>query len=95
MATIGRAAAVARIGKRQYGGWIAWILWLVVHLWQIMLVENRIMILWQWGWNYLTYSRSNRILSLDDVARIERVATRVESVGNVEHVERQPVSMRA
>jgi NADH dehydrogenase len=63
MATIGRAAAVAQIGNREFCGWFAWILWLVVHLMQIVLFQNRILILLQWAWLYLTFNRSARLIT--------------------------------
>ncbi len=62
MATIGRAAAVAQIGKRQFCGAFAWFLWLFVHLMMIVQFQNRLLILVQWAWNYLTFNRSNRII---------------------------------
>lgn len=63
MATIGRAAAVAQIGKRQFCGFFAWLLWLLVHLMLIVQYQNRLLILMQWGWSYLTFNRSNRIIT--------------------------------
>ncbi|GIX00973.1 MAG: NADH dehydrogenase [Pirellulaceae bacterium] len=66
MATIGRAAAVAQVGKRQFCGFFAWLLWLVVHLMQIVQFQNRVLILFQWGWNYLTFNRSSRIITGED-----------------------------
>ncbi|TWT98490.1 NAD(P)/FAD-dependent oxidoreductase [Stieleria varia] len=62
MATIGRAAAVAQIGGRQFVGLFAWLLWLFVHLMLIVQFQNRVLILIQWAWNYLTFNRSNRII---------------------------------
>ncbi len=63
MATIGRAAAVAQIGKRQFSGGIAWIMWLFIHLLQIIQFQNRLLIFFQWGWNYLTFNRSARLIT--------------------------------
>ncbi len=65
MATIGRAAAVAQVGKREFCGLFAWILWLLIHLMQIVQFQNRILILIQWSWNYLTFNRSSRIITGD------------------------------
>lgn len=62
MATIGRAAAVAQIGKRQFCGFFAWLLWLFVHLMLIVQFQNRVLILLQWGWSYITFNRSNRLI---------------------------------
>ena len=66
MATIGRAKAVVQVGKHESVGYIAWLMWLVVHLLQIVQFQSRLLILFQWGWNYLTFSRSARIITGDD-----------------------------
>ncbi|MDX1970215.1 MAG: NAD(P)/FAD-dependent oxidoreductase [Planctomycetaceae bacterium] len=63
MATIGRSAAVAQLGRFQFRGFIAWLLWLFVHLIQIVQFENRVLILFQWAWNYWTFSRSARLIT--------------------------------
>ncbi|MGI9472929.1 MAG: NAD(P)/FAD-dependent oxidoreductase [Rubripirellula sp.] len=66
MATIGRAKAVAQIGKREMVGFFAWVMWLVIHLMQIVQFQNRLLILFQWGWNYITFNRSARIITGED-----------------------------
>lgn len=63
MATIGRSAAVAQLGRWKFRGFIAWLLWLFVHLIQIVRFENRVLVLWQWAWNYFTFSRSARLIT--------------------------------
>jgi NADH dehydrogenase len=63
MATIGRSAAVADFGKFQFSGFVAWFLWLVVHLLNLISFRNRLLVLLQWGWNYLTYDRSARLIT--------------------------------
>ncbi|MCA9003066.1 MAG: NAD(P)/FAD-dependent oxidoreductase, partial [Planctomycetes bacterium] len=63
MATIGRAAAVAQIGKRRFTGFFAWIMWLLVHLMLIVQFQNRVMVLMQWAWYYLTFNRSARLIT--------------------------------
>jgi len=63
MATIGRARAVAQRGKRTFTGWFAWLMWLFVHLMQIVQFQNRVLVLFQWSWYYLTFNRSARIIT--------------------------------
>ena len=63
MATIGRSMAVAQIGQRQFCGYFAWLLWLFVHLMQIVQFENRLLVLLQWMWNYVTHNRSARLIT--------------------------------
>ncbi len=62
MATVGRNKAVAEIGKLKWGGLTAWLLWLVVHLRSILSVRNKLVVLFNWIWNYLAYNRSLRLI---------------------------------
>lgn len=63
MATIGRNKAVADFpGGIHFRGFIAWLVWLFVHLLQIIGFRNRLVILINWIWNYLTYDRSIRLI---------------------------------
>jgi NADH dehydrogenase len=63
MATIGRSAAVADFGKVHFSGFIAWMIWLVVHLMNLVGFRNRLLVLVQWGWNYFTFDRSARLIT--------------------------------
>jgi NADH dehydrogenase len=67
MATIGRAAAVAQIGKQSFSGFLAWLMWLFVHLMLIVQFQNRVLIFIQWGWYYLTFNRSARLITTEEV----------------------------
>ncbi|MEZ4415267.1 MAG: NAD(P)/FAD-dependent oxidoreductase [Gemmatimonadota bacterium] len=62
MAVIGRNAAVADLGGRAFTGFVAWLLWLVVHLLKLIGFRNRALVLLNWGWNYLTFPRSVRLV---------------------------------
>ncbi|HEM61928.1 MAG TPA: NAD(P)/FAD-dependent oxidoreductase [Chloroflexi bacterium] len=62
MATIGRRRAVAISGPLRLSGFIAWVMWLVVHLIFLINFRNRIVVLLEWTWQYLTYSRGARII---------------------------------
>ncbi|MBK8430942.1 MAG: NAD(P)/FAD-dependent oxidoreductase [Chloroflexi bacterium] len=62
MATIGRNAAVANIGGRQFTGFVAWVLWLVIHIFFLIGFRNRIGVLTNWAWNYLFYERVVRLI---------------------------------
>lgn len=63
LATIGRAEAVARLGKLQFTGHLAWLLWLFIHLMQLVAFENRLLVLLQWTWSYITRGRSARLIT--------------------------------
>lgn len=62
MATVGRNRAVAEFNKVKMQGWFAWIMWLVVHLRSILGVRNKVIVLLNWIWNYLTYDQSMRMI---------------------------------
>ncbi len=62
MATVGRNRAVAEFSKVKTQGWIAWVLWLVVHLRSILGIRNKVMVFLNWMWNYLTYDQSMRMI---------------------------------
>lgn len=62
MATIGRAAAVAQIGNLKLSGYPAWLSWLFIHLLYLAEFDNRILVFFQWVWNYFTYRRGVRLI---------------------------------
>lgn len=62
MATIGRNAAVAHIGKVSFTGFPAWLLWLIVHLYSLIGFRNRIVVLLSWAWDYLFLDRPIRLI---------------------------------
>lgn len=62
MATIGRNKAVADIAGMNLTGFVAWFLWMGVHLMSILGVKNKISTLVDWAWSYITYDKSNRTL---------------------------------
>jgi NADH dehydrogenase len=65
MATIGRAAAVAEIGKLHFSGLVAWLLWLFVHLMYLVGFQNRLVVLMQWFYSYATFNRGARLITGD------------------------------
>jgi len=65
LATIGRSRAVAQLGRMKFSGWIAWMLWLVVHIFFLIGFRNRLAVMLDWLWAYLTFQRSARIILED------------------------------
>jgi NADH dehydrogenase len=63
MSTIGRNKAVAELRFGNFHGFIAWFLWMFVHLIRLIGFRNRLEILFDWIWNYFTYEYSFRIIS--------------------------------
>ena len=62
LATIGRNAAVAVMGRVKLSGFPAWLVWLVAHIYFLINFRNRVIVLIDWGWAYLTYQRYARII---------------------------------
>ncbi len=62
MATIGRNKAVALAGKWQFTGRFAWLTWLLVHIYFLTGFRNRVFVVMQWAWSYLTYRRGARLI---------------------------------
>jgi NADH dehydrogenase len=63
LATIGRASAVAEIGPAKLGGLVAWVTWLVVHLWYLIGFQNRLIVLFRWAVSFITRGRGARLIT--------------------------------
>ena len=76
LATIGRAAAVADFGGRlKFGGFLAWLAWLGIHVLFLIGFRNRFLVLAQWAWAYVTYQRGARLIT-GKVERRDREASK-------------------
>ena len=62
MATIGRAKAIADVNGRRFAGFFAWLLWLFIHVLFLVDFRNRLAVLFEWAWAYLTWQRSSRVI---------------------------------
>ena len=85
LATIGRAAAIAQFGKLHISGFIAWLSWLFIHVFFLIGFRNRILVLFQWAWSYLTYARSARLITGE--SRVMPVASMEYAELAAEHLE--------
>ena len=63
LATIGRNAAVAYIGGIAFKGFIAWVVWLIVHILQLIGFRNKLFVLMNWSWDYFFYERAARLIT--------------------------------
>jgi NADH dehydrogenase len=63
MATIGRGSAVAELGSIRASGWVAWLIWLFVHIFWLIGFRNRAAVLAEWAWSYLTLQRRIRLIT--------------------------------
>jgi NADH dehydrogenase len=63
LATIGRNAAVARIWGLSFSGFIAWVIWVVLHIYRIIGFRNRVLVLINWAWDYFFYENQVRLIT--------------------------------
>jgi len=62
LATIGRSRAIALIGSLRLSGFIAWLAWLMIHIFFLIGFRNRLVVLIDWAWAYVTYDRGARLI---------------------------------
>ena len=65
LATIGRAAAVADIGPFKLWGFVAWLIWVFIHILYLIGFRNRLLVMLQWAWAYVTYQKGVRLITGD------------------------------
>ena len=63
LAVIGRGHAVADIGTLHFGGFIAWLAWIFVHIFFLIGFRNRVLVLFEWAWSYVTFGRGARLIT--------------------------------
>jgi NADH dehydrogenase len=63
MATIGRSRAIAEARGLKMRGFIAWLAWLFIHIWYLIGFRNRLAVLLNWTWSYLSYRRGARLIT--------------------------------
>jgi NADH dehydrogenase len=65
LATVGRSFAIVDIGKIHLTGFFAWLMWLAVHIYFLVGFRNRLVAIFQWAWQYLTYDRGARLITFE------------------------------
>jgi NADH dehydrogenase len=63
MATIGRRRAIAMVERMRLSGFLAWMAWLLVHIWYLIGFKNRLIVMFIWAWSYFTYRRGSRLIT--------------------------------
>ena len=87
MATIGRARAVAQLGKLRLSGLLAWLAWVFVHLWYLIGFRNRLSVMTNWIWAYVVSRHGARVITgrrasaREDLSRASAVAIRAPDSG--------------
>jgi NADH dehydrogenase len=72
LAVIGRNAAVADLGPLRFGGYFAWLIWVFVHISQLIEFDKKLIVLIQWAWNYITRKRGARLITnIDSLVLVE------------------------
>jgi len=62
MATIGKSRAIVEIGRLKFGGFLAWLTWLLIHIYYLAGFKNRVFVTLNWAWSYLTFHRGARLI---------------------------------
>ena len=75
LATIGRARAVAEIKRVHFGGPLAWLLWLGIHIFYLIGFQNRLLVLLRWSFSFLTRGRGARLITGEETPRSVRIPT--------------------
>lgn len=81
LATIGRAAAVGELGNTHISGFLAWLAWLTIHIFFLVGFRNRILVILQWGWAYLTQRRGARLITGEGDAELGLTGDEAHSEG--------------
>jgi NADH dehydrogenase len=75
LAVIGRGRAVADIWKLHFGGFLAWLIWTFVHIFFLIGFRNRVLVMIQWAWSYLTYGRGARLIAGETPCTVQPAPT--------------------
>lgn len=71
MAVIGQNKAVANLGFARFSGFIAWIIWVVAHIYYLIEFDNKLVVMIQWAWNYITLGRGARLITENPSLQLE------------------------
>ena len=71
MAVIGQNKAVADLNFARFSGFIAWIIWVVAHIYYLIEFDNKLVVMIQWAWNYITQGRGARLITINTSPQLE------------------------
>ena len=95
LATIGRAAGVADFGKVKISGFIAWLAWLVIHIFFLIGFRNRFVVIFEWAWSYITYDRGARLITGETPRLVEAPPAKADSADGAGSTDDQRARPRA
>jgi NADH dehydrogenase len=75
LAVVGRNAAVVDLGRLKFAGFPAWLVWLFIHIWYLIEFDNKLMVMFQWAWNYFSRKRGARLITGADPFPLVEPAT--------------------
>ena len=85
-ATIGRGKAVGELaGGLKLSGFLAWVAWLAIHIFFLIGFRNRVLVLLQWAWAYVTWQRGARLITGVVQARLRRLNLQHQALRNEGH----------
>ena len=61
-ATIGRSKAIVEAWKLRFGGFLAWVTWLAIHIYYLTGFKNRLFVILSWAWSYFSFNRGARLI---------------------------------
>lgn len=95
MATIGRSCAIAEVGKYRLTGFLAWLAWLVVHIYFLTGFRNRLFVILSWTWSFISFRRGARLILAKNWRFYEhRAVTEPQPLQPVPRDEQQPSSAK-
>jgi NADH dehydrogenase len=90
LAVIGRNAAVADLGYARFSGFLAWLIWIFIHIRYLIEFDNKLLVLTQWAWNYFTRRRGARLITGADPFPLVEAA----DDGEIERLFSEPANMQ-
>ena len=81
LAVIGRNAAVVNLNFARFSGFIAWLIWVFVHIYYLVEFDNKLVVMIQWGWNYFTRKSGARLIT--DTVLQQKIEASHNGNGNV------------
>jgi NADH dehydrogenase len=87
MATIGRCRAIVEIGRFRFAGWFAWVTWLIVHVYYLTGFRNRLFVVLQWAWSYISFRRGARLIVNKEwrMNQLDPEETPVDAIDDTSH----------
>ena len=62
LATIGRSKAIIELGRLRFEGFLAWLVWLVIHIYYLISFENKLFVTLHWAWSFFSFRRGARLI---------------------------------